>query len=241
MTKRSEVKITEPERVPLSTTASTVPSYPQGKRTLNCKTQPGTTEYVGAVVHFTAGRRGKPENTIAWANNTKDKDTAFTFCLIDADGTFYQTHDFDEWGWHAGPSSHPKLKGNLSKQLIGIEIAAAGLLSDVKVVASQAPGYPIGVCMVSGKAWFDKTPQAYAARYNNGAFGETTGWYEAFTPDQEASLVHFLMWAKANLKKFSFDYVVAHEQISPKRKQDPGAALSMPIHMFREFLMRASV
>jgi N-acetyl-anhydromuramyl-L-alanine amidase AmpD len=226
----------EPERIPLiNTPSASLPFYPNANRSLNCKTQ-GTTEFVGAVVHYTAGRRNRPESTIQWANNTKDKSAAYTFHLIDANGVFYQTHDFDEWGWHAGPSSHKKLKGNLSKQLMGIEIAAAGLLTEVRVQQPTAHGYPIGVCSVVGKAWFDKEPQQYYARYNDGRYGPDKGWYEAFTMQQEQSLVAFLTWALKNLPKMKAEYIVQHWEIAPGRKQDCEAALSMTAQELRDFL-----
>jgi len=212
--------------------------FPGANTSLACTTQ-GSYEPVGAVVHYTAGRRGNPSSTISWANliDAKQKKTAaYTFHLIEADGTFYQTHPIKRWGFHAGTSEWPGLGKSLSNKLIGIEIAAAGLLSNVKVIDKTAPGYPIGVCEVIGQAWFDQVPRKYFARYNDGRFGPDKGWYEAFTMEQEQKLVDFLIWCKKVLPKFQFDYVLGHHEISPKRKQDPEAALSMSMGELRKFL-----
>lgn len=194
---------------------------PWAKRDYNVTTQ-GNTQPIGAVVHYTAGRRGSPSALFAWAREKK-----FAFHLIEADGTFYQSHPLNEWGWHAGKSSWKGIDENLSKALIGIEIAAAGVIKAEKVLEPEAP---LGCWRVLGRAWFDSEPRHYICREG------PEGWVEAFTHEQEATLLRVLKYLKLHVPNFKAEYILGHHEISPGRKLDPGAALSVSMDKLRALL-----
>jgi N-acetyl-anhydromuramyl-L-alanine amidase AmpD len=178
----------------------------------------------GALVHFTAGKHN--------AQSVIDYGIANGFCyhVIDRDGNFHQTHNLKRWGYHAGTSNYPGLGEGVSKFLIGIEITSAGLLK------CDEKGKDGELKEVIAQAWFDGTPKKYTARYNGGSFGATHGWYEAFSQEQEHALVDFLTWCCKVFPKFNPDLILGHEEVAPKRKQDPGASLSMPMAKLRELI-----
>lgn len=178
----------------------------------------------GAIVHFTAGQDGA-RNTIL--GGIKD---GYTYWCIQRDGKLFCAHDVDQWGYHAGESSWNKiingvtfrLYGSVSDDLIGIEMNAAGMLSNT------ARGFV---------SWFKKIYPESEVRYTQGKDNQQKGFYHRYTPEQEKTLVETLFWLKdQNPGVFSFDYVLGHDEVAPKRKNDPGAALSMTMPEFREYL-----
>ena len=78
---------------------------------------------LGAIVHFTAGRRSGLETGM-----NEQVENGFTYFVIDKDGNIGQNFSLDSWGSHAGASSFPGLSGRVSDDLVGIEIQAAGKL-----------------------------------------------------------------------------------------------------------------
>ena len=179
----------------------------------------------GAIVHFTAGRDGA-EKTI----NGGIKD-GYTYWCIQKDGALFCAHDADKWGYHAGASAWDKwiksihyfLSGSVSDDLIGIEINAAGKVTKI------APG--------RYQTWFKQIIGEASVRFTEGKDNQERGYYEKYTPAQEHTLVETLMWLKEQAPDvFSFDFVLGHDEVAPKRKNDPGAALSMTMPQFRDFL-----
>lgn len=180
---------------------------------------------IGAVVHFTAGRYGESGFEFGF-------DMGYCYFHIDYDGTITQAFPLNKWGYHCGESSWPPLGKSLSSKLVGIEVACAGKLEKAKCPFSNSGVF---------KAWFHKNPSEYfqetEVRYMNKSEIPVPGFYHKFTKQQETSLVTLLLWLKSNNESvFSFDNVLGHDEISPMRKNDPGASLSMPMPKFREFL-----
>jgi N-acetyl-anhydromuramyl-L-alanine amidase AmpD len=181
---------------------------------------------LGAVTHFSAGRDGA-ENLLKYAS-----ENSFVFMAIQKDGQIYQspTAPISAWGFHAGESKWKTLFGSVSDDLIGIEITCAGRLTEK-----------------DGKlyTWYGAVIPRDNARYTPGRANQLHGWYEKFTPEQEATLIDLLLWLKHQAPEvFSFDHVLGHDEVSGKsglgywRKNDPGASLSMTMPELRELLKR---
>lgn len=180
---------------------------------------------IGAIVHFTAGRDGA-EKTIS--HGIKN---GYTFWCIQRDGKLMCAHPANKWGYHGGSSKWERIAedikyriaGSVSDELIGIEINASGR---VKSVGNG-----------KYKTWYKTHLTRDEVRYTPGTANQQRGYYHKFTEAQEATLVETLMWLKLmNPDGFSFDYVLGHDEVSPGRKNDPGAALSMTMPSFRESL-----
>lgn len=181
---------------------------------------------LGAVVHYTAGRDGAQKTINGGIKN------GYTYLCIQKDGTMVQAHPLNEWGYHAGESAWrkftKKLWGTVSDDLIGIEINNAGILTEK-----------------GGKlfTWFGVEVPRENARYSPGIENQKKGWYEKYTPEQEKTLIEFLLWMKKQEPKiFDFDFVLGHDEVAGPlgigywRKTDPGAALSLPMSEFRGLL-----
>jgi N-acetyl-anhydromuramyl-L-alanine amidase AmpD len=173
---------------------------------------------VGAVVHFTAGRSLKGD---ADALNAVRLGVSNGFCYfaISNDGTVFQSFPLDRWGYHCGASSWPSLGTSLSNKLVGIEICCAGKLSP------------------SGESWFGESYPESSQRQSLNVANIEAGNYHRYTPAQEKSLIELLMWLKLNNPGvFQIDNALGHDEISPKRKNDPGASLSMTMPELRKLL-----
>lgn len=182
---------------------------------------------VGAIVHFTAGRDGA-ENTIQ--GGIKD---GYTYWCIQRDGKLFCAHPANQWGYHAGESSWrraaKKLIGSVSDDLIGIELNAAGRCTKLS----------------SGKfkTWYGEILAPSEVRYTPGVDNQQEGWYHKYTEAQELTLTETLLWLKEQRPDvFDFDFVLGHDCVAGPwglgywRKNDPGAALSMTIPKYQEFL-----
>lgn len=185
---------------------------------------------VGAVVHFTAGRRGGWKKAVDGIKSGAEK--GFTYLVIGDDGTVTQGHPIDRWGYHSGESQWPGLNSPVHKDLIGIEVQCAGKLEHLGGGRLQT--------------WFGTPVEPSQARkVEESTWGCPSGFYEKFTDKQEESLIKVLMWLKKNdptRETFNFDFVLGHHEVSGKRgigrwrKNDPGGSLSLPMEKFRDRL-----
>lgn len=160
----------------------------------------------GLVVHWTAGHR----NGLALGNELM-RDTGMLYLIGDKDGNLGQSDPLNQHGYHAGKSSHKGAVGYVSDEYAGIELQAAGNLS------KRADGY---------YSWFGtKIPEAEivtSSRNENIA----AGTYHAYTQAQVLLLRRLGCWLYLNKPDvFSPDRIVGHDEVSPGRKSDPGAAL----------------
>lgn len=172
----------------------------------------------GAIVHFTAGRRGNGESAIAFG-----RDQGHAYFIIDGEGQIFQAIPLNKWGYHAGVSSWPGLGSDVSQYLVGIEVMAAGK------VMKRSDGTFL--------TWFGQIIPASEVRHSmkNGNIQE--GYYQAYTREQEASLEALILWLKRNdPETFLLSQVLGHDEVSPGRKNDPGAALSCTMSEFRRRL-----
>lgn len=174
----------------------------------------------GAVVHFTAGAYGLSELDLA-------RQLGYAYFLVDEKGGVHQGFPLDRWGSHAGKSSWPSLGDGVSRHLVGIEVDCAGLLT------------PDG--HGNFKTWWGAVVPHGDVRIHAARKGaddnRAPGAYHAFTAKQEEALVDLLLWLHANNPTvFDLDLVLGHDEVSPGRKQDPGASLSIPMPELRALL-----
>ncbi len=170
----------------------------------------------GAVVHFTAG--SSAESSLGWG-----RESGYCFFVIKKDGAILQSFPLDEWGSHAGSSTWGGRTG-VSRYFVGIEIDCAGELHKKE----DGELY----------SWFNKKIPAEKARIiEKKKDNAQVGTYEAYTKEQEESLVSLLLWLHNNGPEvFKIDNVVGHDEVAPGRKTDPGGALSMTMPELRKLL-----
>jgi hypothetical protein len=170
-----------------------------------------------ALIHHTAGRDGT--GTIDHGIKS-----GFLYLTITRDGTLYQCNPLNEWGSHAGRSFKAGYGTSVSRFCVGIEVIGAGKC-DVITRGS----------MRLFKAWFHRRESEYfqehEVRYADGKCGEKyRGWYQKFTPAQEAALIRTLNWLWTNNPSiFKIDHITGHENVATPagRKNDPSASLSI--------------
>ncbi|MEQ1695118.1 MAG: trypsin-like peptidase domain-containing protein [Hyphomicrobiaceae bacterium] len=183
----------------------------------------------GAIVHFTAGRsiRGDAdaEATMRYGANQGH----FYFC-ISATGRVYQPGLLSRWGSHAGSSSWPGLGSRVSQYLAGIEICNAGSLKQTAKGFEPEWNKP----GASANTYFAAEDVRHVAKRDNIL---SPGVFHKYTAAQEASLIELLLWLQARQPRiFSLDLVLGHDEVSPRRKDDPGGSLSCTMPELRALL-----
>jgi len=173
---------------------------------------------MGAVVHYTAGRRSGLQQELAY-----QAEQGYLYFVIDEDGNIGQNFSLDSWGYHAGASSYAGLSGRVSNELVGIEMQCAGMLK------KQGSYY---------ESWFGSSVDSDDVRsVGRNHANQQAGHYQKYTTAQELALTRLLLWLHSNNSDvFSLDLVVGHDEVSPGRKQDPGGALSRTMPEYREYL-----
>jgi hypothetical protein len=148
----------------------------------------------------------------------------FNFLVMDILGNVYQSRPMDKWGYHAGKSFWQGLGYSVSQDIAGVEILNVGRLT------KKGNKY---------YSWFDLEIPAEQVRYIEDPLHGEKGYYCMFTAEQEESLKKLIVEMRncspvVNGKPvFEINNVVGHHEISPKRKNDPSGALSMPMSQLR--------
>jgi len=133
------------------------------------------------------------------------------------DGTIYIPEDYDMFGdvvYHAG-KSYWGGKSSMSQYLMGIEICNWGRLS------------------TKTRAYAKHIRKVPADNMNM-----VHGDYEMYTPEQELCLKNLVLWMQDVLPDFKIANLCGHDEVSPGRKFDPGAALSLPMPKYRELFSK---
>jgi hypothetical protein len=206
--------------------------YPDADRSISMPTQgyyPNRYP-MGALVHFTAGRcdRGDPD---AAATARYGATNTYCFFCISRTGKVYQTAPLSRWGFHSGKSYWSGLGNYVHSKIVGIEVCNAGILKKTERGYEpwwNKPGDP-------KNTFYTEDQVRFVERAHNVL---DSGSYQRYTPEQEKSLIDLILWMHAaNPKVFKLDYVVGHDEVSPKRKNDPGGALSFYMPEFRAHLV----
>lgn len=167
----------------------------------------------GAIVHWTAGWRNGLES-----GSEFQKSSGMSYFLIDKDGNVGQGDPLDYWGYHAGPSSYPGLSGTVADELVGFELQAAGNL--------RKNGDLFYPWWDEGKNLSKNAIPASEVVYSPKCGNIAAGYYHRYTDAQMLFLRKSLCWLHLNNPAiFQIKYIVGHDEVSPTRKTDPGAAL----------------
>jgi len=154
----------------------------------------------GCVIHYTAGGI----NSDTWLTNPQAKASAHF--IVRRDGSILQLVDTDVKAYHAGSSSW-RGKKSCNNFLLGIEIENWG---KVKKVGDKFYTYL--------KDWTYELPSRYPTPVE--ANGE---WWEPFTEEAIESTAALAKWMMETYKITTDDFP-GHNDVSPGRKIDPGAA-----------------
>lgn len=160
------------------------------------------------VIHFTSGWTAQ-SSVDFW--RTPAARGACAHIIIERDGTVIQCRPFNVTCGHAGESSwtDPKTKKRhtgLNSCSIGIELANSGDMGARVFPKSMGAG-PVPLL---------------EAKHKNG--GPVTTWEKY--PDAQLNAAASV--ARALAMRYNLDDVVGHEDIAPRRKNDPGPAFPMP-------------
>lgn len=170
------------------------------------------------VMHYTAG--WSAESSLDWWRRPQAKGVC-AHIIIDRDGHIYQVRSFNQTASHAGLSSWMDHKTgimhrNLNHCAIGIELANVGVLPR-QVYPADMP-----------KPLAGRIIPFIEARHKHG--GPKRKW-EIFP---EVQLETARQIADALVRRYQLDDAVGHEDIAPKRREDPGPAF--PMEPFRASL-----
>ncbi len=156
------------------------------------------------VIHYTGG--ASLNSSVSWLKNPAAKASAHL--VIGKKGEIVQLAPFNVKTWHAGESNWHGREW-LNHFSIGIEIDNAGLLE------KRVDGYYTG----SGKKINDSKVVLASHKHQN----EIKGW-EAYTEEQINTVEAICVELVAS---YSIVEIVGHDDISPRRKIDPGPAFPL--------------
>jgi N-acetylmuramoyl-L-alanine amidase len=168
----------------------------------------GTLDPKYLVMHYTAGQTA--EGAVSWLTNKISKASAHL--VVGRDGEVTQLVRFNRIAMHCGPSHWDGLTG-MSRYSIGIELDNAGRLK-------RSGGKWLAWF---GKEYEDDDVLQFAHKYDTKLFG----WH-TYTKKQINAALEI---GSTLFEKYDLLDVVGHDDISPKRKWDPGPAF--PMHSFR--------
>jgi hypothetical protein len=167
----------------------------------------------GALIHWTAGHRNGLK-----AGGDFQRSSGMQYLLMDQDGNLGQGDPLNVHGYHAGASSFPGLAGTVSDELVGIETQAAGNLR--KHGDHFYPWWDEGKNLEKNR--IPASDVVYSPKRGNIA----AGYYHLFTPAQMMGLRRTCCWLHLNWPSvFKIALILGHDEVSPGRKSDPGAAM----------------
>lgn len=169
---------------------------------------PGSIRPTYLIMHYTAGL--SLGGSVSWMQNPASQASAHL--VIGRDGEVVQMVEFNRRAWHAGRSAWADLT-DMNTHAIGIELDNAGKLQ------RRADGNFYFVAQ-SGEKKMNPGEVVLATHPDEGI---EAAWH-SYTPAQLGSAVAV---AQALHAHFGFIDVLGHDDVSPKRKIDPGPAFPM--------------
>ena len=172
----------------------------------------GPVQHDVLIMHFTAGRNF--ENAVTWLTNPAAQASAHV--VIGRDGSIAQLVPFDRIAWHAGRSAWDGKRG-LNRYGLGIELDNAGKL--------EKQG-------CQWRSWFGHAyPESEVYEAVHPHETEKAGWH-LYT---EVQLDAAMTVASALVRHYGIREILGHEDIAPRRKNDPGPAF--PMDSFRAHVL----
>lgn len=166
------------------------------------------------IIHYTAGPYRPALYTL-----TNPRVRASAHLIVDRDGSVTQLVPFDTIAWHAGKSSYGNRVG-INKYSIGIEIVNSGPLTKSGNVY---------------RSW-------YGSAFNPSDVIEATHrnetkprFWHTYTEEQIITVQEI---CQLLMDVYNIKHILGHEEIAPKRKQDPGPAF--PLDRLRNKLLYES-
>ena len=161
------------------------------------------------IIHYTAGR--SRESSVRSLTTPSSKASAHI--VLGRDEKITQLIPFNTIGWHAGQSSYEGRVG-FNQYSIGIEIDNPGLLTRAgdKYLAWFGKDYP--------------ESEVIKAIHRNESVARYWHRYTEWQIEACQQICELL------IEKYNIKTILGHEEISPKRKIDPGPAF--PLDKFRE-------
>lgn len=161
------------------------------------------------IIHYTEGQT--VDGTIDWML------AADSYCsshfIVGKDGRVVQMVPLDKQALHTGPSSWKEYKG-MAPYSIGVELDNPGPIVQVEG----------GWISLFGTKYGEE--KAIKEPHKHG------GAYVAWHPYPEAQIEKAVNLCQALVQEYEIEEVLGHDDISPKRKWDPGPAF--PMDEFRE-------
>jgi len=194
--------------------------YPGAAQSSKMKTQGKyPMEYPeGAVVHYNAGRF-EPQGFLDYMRSKW-----YVTFLIDREGHIWQDFPLDEWGHHAGKSRWKNIDVTVNNRFVGIEVMSAGLLKRDEKTKKY-------------RSWWGDPFPLEEVRCSYDDMNIASGCYHRFTATQVDQLMKLIVWLEKNGQGiFKLENVVGHDEVSPGRKSDPGAAMPYTMPHFRKHL-----
>lgn len=165
------------------------------------------------VIHYTGG--SSAESSASYLCKPEAKASAHV--VIGRDGTIIQLAPFNIVTWHAGRSSW-KGRSGLNKYAIGIELDNAGELT------------------FNGEdkyfSWFNRAyskDEVFYGKHRNRSEASFWHCYSEIQIEKTFALCQLLC------EQYNIKEIVGHEEISPKRKSDPGPAF--PLERLRDTIL----
>jgi hypothetical protein len=200
----------------------------------------------GAIVHYDAGRSRPRTGTDDLEHGARStlrhgQTAGFAYATISRSGIIYLpgNMDWESWGAHAGNSLCPDTRrGDVSRFYVGFEVNAPGWLHPTTTPDTYAPWFNCrrdqdGNVITNGQGQatiVDASDETYrtselrivAQQQGNIAAGA----YTRYTDAQHEALVAVMLWLRGSFPgSFRLDRVYGHDEVSPRRKVDPGASL----------------